>query len=394
VPGVILGTCNRSEFYTIEPPNEPGSNQPWKVGEERVKQFLVDRFNIALLDLDRYLYVHREQECIEHLFRVASSLDSMIMGEEQIIGQVRDAFDFAGQAGTVPGPLSHLFQRALRVGRKVRRETGIGRDAPSVSQACVELARKALGDLKGRRSIVVGAGDAGELAARALRRAGVKEISVANRTQARAQELAGELSGQAIALEELPNALLDTDIVIGCTGAPEYILAASAVRDAMADRPHRPLFLLDIAVPRDFDPAAGSIDGVHLHDLDDLESVAQTNRHQREQEARWAERLVTDETQRFLEWSRNLEVVPTVVALRNKADRIREKELGKTLKRLNGKLSAEEVASLDAMTQAIVNKLLHAPTVYLKGQPNSGNLKVAREFFKISEEDILQASED
>lgn len=389
VPGVILSTCNRSEFYALEPANpqttEQSSKLKWKgSGEDRIKQFLVDKFDVSLLDVDRFLYVHRERDCVNHLFRVASSLDSMILGEEQIIGQVREAFDIASQSENLPSSLSFLFQRALRVGRRVRRETGIGRNAMSVSKACVELAKNALGDLKGRRAMVVGAGDAGELAAQVLSRSGVDQITVTNRTYARALELARGLSGQAIPFQEFPDALKTSDIVIGCTGSPGYVLEASAVRTAMAARPDRPLFLLDIAVPRDIDPEAGKIENVFLHDVDDLESVSEASRVEKAEEARSAEDLVNKESELFLDWWRTLEVLPTVINLRHKADQIREKELNKTLKRLNGKLSAEEIGSIDSMTQAIVNKLLHEPTLFLKNRPSSTELDLARELFGLS----------
>lgn len=385
VPGVILATCNRAEFYITEP--EGDADQHGSAAEDRIKQFLSDRFDVSLLDLDRLLYIHRELECIQHLFRVASSLDSMILGEEQIIGQVREALDTATQFETLPGPLSLLFQRALRVGRKVRRETGLGRNALSAGRACVELARNALGDLEGRQAVVVGAGDAGEMAAQVLARSGVKEIAVANRTHRRAVELARDLSGRAIPFQDLPTALQTADIVIGCTGSPEYILEAGDVQAAMAFRPDRPLILLDIAMPRDIDPAAGRIDNVFLHDVDDLDSVSKIFRQEKEAEAQWAEQMVSCESQRFLEWWRNQEVLPTVISLRNKAEQIRESELKKTLKRLNGRLTPEEMASLDAMTQAIVNKLLHGPTVFLKGQPSSSNLAVAKDVFGLAEDE-------
>jgi glutamyl-tRNA reductase len=385
VPGVILCTCNRSEFYTTEPGANPEQGQNWSDGEDRIKQFLVDQFGVSLLDVDRYLYVHRQNECVRHLFRVASSLDSMILGEEQIIGQVRDAFEVATQASTAQGPLSLLFQRALRVGRKVRRETGIGRNALSVSRACVELARNALGDLRGRSAMVVGAGDAGELAAQVLHRSGVTDITVTNRTYRRAVEVAAGLSGQPIPFHEFPNALQGADIVIGCTGSPGYVLEAGTIQAAMAARPHRPLFLLDIAVPRDIDPTAAEINNVFLHDVDDLESVSEASRQEKEQEARWAEDVVTREIDEFLEWWRDLEVLPTVIALRHKAEDIRERELNKTLKRLDHKLTAEDQASVEAMTRAIVKKLLHAPTIYLKNRPPSNSLEIAKDFFQLSD---------
>ena len=393
VPGVILCTCNRSEFYALEPTASAGAGQSSSAkavlsdttsGEDRIKQFLVDKLGVSLLDVDRFLYVRRERDCVHHLFRVASSLDSMILGEEQIIGQVREAFDMANQSENLPGSLSFLFQRALRVGRRVRRETGIGRNALSVSRACVELAKNALGDLKGRRAMVIGAGDAGELAAQVLSRSGVNEIIVANRTYQRALDLAQGLSGQAIPFQKLPEALRYSDIVIGCTGSPGYVLEADTVRTAMADRPDQPLFLLDIAVPRDIDPEAGNIDNVFLHDVDDLESVSEASRLEKEEEARSAEDVVNSESELFLEWWHTLEVLPTVINLRHKADQIREKELSKTLKRLHGKLSSEELVSIDAMTQAIVNKLLHEPTLFLKNRPSSPELALARELLGIS----------
>ena len=389
VPGVILCTCNRSEFYALEPANRAGAGRSalpsdTGSGEDRIKQFLVDRFGVSLLDVDRFLYVRRERDCVHHLFRVASSLDSMILGEEQIIGQVREAFDVATQSDALPCSLSFLFQRALRVGRRVRRETGIGRNALSVSKACVELAKKALGDLKGRRAMVVGAGDAGELVAQVLSRSGVSQIIVTNRTYQRALDLAQSLSGQAIPFQDFPDALQNADIVIGCTGSPGYVLEASVVRTAMAARPDQPLFLLDIAVPRDFEPEAGNIDNVFLHDVDDLESVSEASRREKEEESRCAEEVVNRESELFLEWWRTLEVLPTVINLRHKADQIRERELNKTLKRLNGKLSPEELGSIDAMTQAIVNKLLHEPTVFLKKRPSPLELALTKELFGLS----------
>jgi glutamyl-tRNA reductase len=218
-------------------------------------------------------------------------------------------------------------------------------------------------------------------------------MTVTNRTYARAKELARCLSAQAIPFQDLPRVLESTDILIGCTGSPGYVVEASTVREAMAHRPQQPLFVLDIAVPRDIDPAVAQIDNVFLHNMDDLESVSEASRREKEREACWAKDVVTRETGRFLEWWRNLEVLPTVIALRNKAEQIRDNELKKTLKRLNGALVPAEVASLEAMTRAIVNKLLHSPTVYLKDRPASGDLEVAREIFRLTEEEIQRASE-
>ena len=388
LPGVILSTCNRSEFYTLDTPgiSHNGGVPSPEAGADLMKQFLVENFGISLLDVDRYLYVYRSYECIHHLFRVASSLDSMILGEEQIIGQVRDAYDAATKSGTAQGPLAQLFQQALRVGRKVRRETGISRNALSVSRACVEMAKSVLGDLTRSRVLVVGAGEAGELAAEVLSLSGVSEITVTNRTYERAIELAASLSGRAVPFDGMAKALQDSDIVIGCTGSPGYVLQAGMIGDAMATRPDRPLFLIDIAVPRDIDPDAAQVQNVFLNDVDDLESASQASREKKAKEAEWAEELATDEAQQFRQWCLDLEALPTVIELRNRADQVRSLELHKTMRKLNGKLDAEALESLDAMTRAIVNKLLHDPTMFLKERKGPEELQVARDIFRLSEE--------
>ena len=383
--GVILSTCNRSEFYTLDLPENPSTEGP-KSGADRVKDFLVERFGISLLDVDRYLYVYRGYDCIHHLFRVASSLDSMILGEEQIIGQVRDAYETATAAGTAQGPLAQLFQQALRIGRRVRRETGISRNALSVSRACVEMAKSVLGDLSRRRVLVVGAGEAGELAAEVLSLSGVTDITVTNRTFQRAEELAANLSALAIPFNGMPKALRESDIVIGCTGSPGYVLEAGLISDTMAVRPDRPLLLIDIAVPRDIDPQAAQVQNVYLNDVDDLESASQASREKKAKEAEWAEELTTDEAQQFRQWCLDLEALPTVIELRNRADQVRSLELHKTVRKLNGQLDAAALESLDAMTRAIVNKLLHDPTMFLKERKGPEELQVAREIFRLSEE--------
>jgi glutamyl-tRNA reductase len=414
--GVILSTCNRSEFYVLDTPGaKPGesSNMPlngfgngFGNGSEtgngsqndsvapnqdcadRVKQFLVERFGISLLDVDRYLYVYRGYDCIHHLFRVSSSLDSMILGEEQIIGQVRDAYEAATNAGTAQGPLAQLFQQALRVGRRVRRETGISRNALSVSRACVEMAKSVLGDLSNRRVLIVGAGEAGELAAEVLSLSGVTDITVTNRTFHRAKQLADSLSAKAISFDGMAEALQDSDIVIGCTGSPGYVLKSDLIGATMADRPDRPLLLIDIAVPRDIDPEAALVHNVFLNDVDDLESATQASREKKAKEAEWAEELATDEAQQFRQWCLDLEALPTVIELRNRADQVRSSELRKTMRKLNGQLDEEAFESLDAMTKAIVNKLLHDPTMFLKERKGPEELQVARDIFRLGEVDL------
>lgn len=388
VPGVILCTCNRSEFYSIEPTIETGGQAAGTskvgVGDQRIKRFLVDYFGIPLVDVERHLYLHQDADCVRHLFRVASSLDSMILGEEQIIGQVRDAYHAAVEADTVKQPLSFLFQRALRVGRKVRRATGIGANPLSVSRACAQLAKSELGDLDGLQVLVVGAGEAGELAAHGLSHGGAKDIMVANRTRQHAEDLAGKLAGRAVPFSGLGPAMEEADIVVSCTGSPEYVVPAGMVRSVMAQRPDRSLLMIDIAVPRDIEPAAGDIPNVTLHDIDDMDSVSQANRQEKKRQAEQAEEGVAQAAEDFLEWRRSLEVLPTVLALRDKAEGIRESEFQKTVKKLEGRLSSEELASLEAMTKAILKKFLHDPTVFLKDQRNGGHLELTRQLFELT----------
>lgn len=375
--GVILSTCNRSEVYTL------GSDGP---AEHGLKEFLTDYYEITSIDVDRYVYCHRHGECVRHLFRVASSLDSMILGEGQILRQVRDAFEAASESRCVQSPLSHLFHQALRVGKRVRRDTGISRHASSVSRACVELARQRLGDLRQLKGIVIGTGDAGKLAAMALKESGLAHLAVTNRTHERALELAQELDGEAIPFRDMDTALQDVDIVIGSTGSPGYVLEGSAISRTMATRPQRPLFLIDIAVPRDIDPAAAQLDNVFLYDVDDLQTISAANRLERERQATRAEEMVDREVEQFLEWHRTLKVVPTIASLRKRAEEIRERELERLLKRLDHKLTPMDIESLETMTRAIVNKLLHEPTTHLREHHSSAKIQLARELFNLEDE--------
>ena len=376
--GVVLSTCNRSELYSAdEDPSAPLA----------LEEFIADHFTVPMADLGPYIYRHHQADCVRHLFRVASGLDSMIVGEGEILRQVRDAFGAAVQADTVEGPLSRLFHQALRVGKKVRRGTGISRNALSVSKACVDLARGVLGDLSQLRVMVIGAGDAGELAAKALVDSGVKDVVVANRTYSRAEELAQGLGGEAIPFHDMPRALSDVDIAIACTDASGFVVGEEMVREAVARRIDKPLFLIDIAVPRDIDPATGSLDGVHLYDVDHLQAISEANRLEREREARQAEEIVDREVRQFLESYRTLEVVPTITAIRDWATEVRDGELSRLLKKLDHKLTPGELESVEAMARAIVNKLLHNPTTYLRQHSNSRDLKLVREIFGLVDED-------
>ncbi len=374
--GVILSTCNRSEVYTLGPEGQL---------EEGLYQFFGDYFRISSQEAGHYLYAHRHDACVRHLFRVASSLDSMILGEGQILRQVRDSFEAAVQADTTHGAMSRLFHQAMRIGKRVRRDTDISRNALSVSRACVELARRSVGDLRELTVIVLGTGDAGKLAARALRDAGVNRMMVTNRTFDRAEELARDLEGEAIIWERMPEVVKEVDIVISSTGSPGYVLSAEAVREAASGRRGRPLFLIDIAVPRDIEPAAAQVANVFLYDVDDIQGVSDTNRLEREREAQRAEEMVNQDVGQFMEWYRTLDVLPTIAALRQRAEDIREGELTKLLKRLDYKLTDGDTESLEAMTRAIVNKLLHDPTTYLREERDSTQVQLLRELFNLND---------
>ena len=374
--GVILSTCNRSEVYGLMPTVAKGA--------ESLKGFLTAYHRVARRDIEPHLYVYSQRKAVRHLFRVASGLDSLILGEAQILGQVRDAYGAASRAGLAGGTLARLFHHALRVGKRARRETNIGRNALSVSRAAVELARRALGDLRNKHALVVGLGDAGRLTAQALSDAGVADITVTNRTYQRAVDMANQLGGRAVPMDDLDEMMEETDIVVSATGSPGYVITPEMVARARVSN-DRPLFLIDIAVPRDIDPAVKAIPEVHLYDIDDLEIVAEANRRLREQEAQKVEGIVEEEVAQFMEWLSSLEVIPTVAAIRERADTIRAQELTRVLKRLPD-LDLEEQRKLAAFSKALVKKLMHQPIASLKETRNPAHTQATRELFDLGRE--------
>ena len=376
--GVILSTCNRSEVYSLV------ASQ--RRGVETLKEFFTACHNVTRREIEPYLYVYHQNEAVRHLFRVASGLDSLIVGEAQILGQVRDAYAIANQHGMAGGALSRLLHQALRVGKRARRETDIGRNAISVSRAAVEMARKILGDLKDKSVLVVGLGDAGKMAARALANAGVTKITVTNRTYKMAEEIATELGGVAIPIDVLEKSLSETDIIVSATGSPGYVITPELLTRARGGDVH-PLLLVDIALPRDIDPAVTRVPGVNLLDIDNLETVAAANRRHRSVEAQKVESIVTEEVGYFMSWLVSLEVVPTVAALREQAEDIRFRELDKVLKRLP-RLTEDEQARLVAFSHATVNKLLHQPIVSLKENRDPAFIQMVRYLFGLSKDKV------
>jgi len=358
VPGVaecmIVSTCNRVEILAaVESPTTD------------MFAFLQRHFGLDPALLAPHLYQHRDQEAVRHLFRVAASLDSMVVGEPQILGQVKEAFAVARTAGTVGGNLEHLLQSAFAAAKKVRSETEIGSSSVSIASVAVELARKIFGSLQGRTVFLVGAGKMSELAARHLVQQGAGAILVTNRTLERARRMAETFQGQVIPFEQIYEAASQADIVISSTGAPHPIFRREHGQEFLHRRRNRPMFFIDIAVPRDVDPEMGKLEGIFVYDIDDLQQVAAAHMAERSREATDAETLIAGEVERFHQRQRTVNVTPAIVALQQQAEEIRQAEFKRVQARL-GSLSAEQVAAVEALTRGLVNKFLHPPMQALK----------------------------
>src|SRR4030043_4475 len=357
--GLVLSTCNGTEVYSI--PNSGSSSQPGI-------DFLKDWANISKVDLLPYVYCYHSEAAVRHLFRVASGLDSMIIGEFEILGQVKQSLEEAKKARMVRHPLRNLFHQALRAGRRAREKTGISKNALSVSSVAVALAAKAIGDLTRCKALVIGTGEAGRLVAKALKERGIAQITTTSRSYDKASTLAAALGGSSVDIGSLGRELATCDIAISCTGAPHLILDLKSVENAMQARSNRPLVIIDIAVPRDVEPQVGKINNVFLYDIDDFTHLSELNRKQRETEIKKAMKIIESEVKRFTSWCQAMEAKPVVSSLVKKAEDIRQRQLDMTLKKLRN-LSVEEQQSLDAMTKAIVKKILHEPIQHLK--PNT-----------------------
>lgn len=356
---MVLSTCNRIELYgRID--GRPVDGDP----VESLAQFLADTGDVPPAEVRAAVYRLVGEAAVRHAFRVVSSLDSMVLGEPQILGQVKDAYHAADEAGALGSSLNALRNRSLAAAKRARTETGIGKNAVSVSSVAVELARKIFGDLDGRHVLLVGAGKMTELAARQLVRGGARATVLGGRTFERAEQLAAALGGRAAPLSALRDELGRTDVVISGTGASGVVVHREDVVSARSGV-HRPLFLIDIAVPRDIDPEVARLDGVFLYDMDDLKAVADANLRERQRQAAAAEAIVEEEVREFLSWQQSLDAVPLLVELRKRGDDIRRAEIERARSRL-GTLTPEQEDALEAATTAIVNKLLHPPTVHLK----------------------------
>jgi len=376
---IILSTCNRVEIYAGVTDIESGI--------ESIKSFISGFHNVPRDLLDKSLYLHSGTDAIRHMYRVASSLDSMVVGEPQILGQLKDAYDEALKHKSTGVVLNKLMRKSVSVAKRIRTETKIAESAVSISFAAVELAKKIFDDLPTKSFMLLGAGEMAELAARNLINSGVRDVLITNRTLARAEELALEFHGKVVPFENFTHELVHTDIVICSTGAPHYILLRDQVHRTMKERKQKPMFIIDISVPRNIDPEINDLDNVYLYDVDSLQGIVDTNIQERAKEAEKAERIVDEEIGSFLKWQDSLAATPTVVALRNKAEEIRKAEFEKTIKKL-GPMEEEKIKAIEYLTVSIVNKLIHPPTAALKSGNNDKEamLDMVQKLFQLETE--------
>ncbi len=355
--GVVLSTCNRTEFYAVE---ENGN------ALSEIESILSDRLGD---DAAPFIYMRHGREATTHLFGVAAGLDSMILGEAQIHGQVREAWEHCrSESGPI---LNRMFQTALLAASRAREETGIGRGAASVSSAAVQLAKKIFGGLAGRRAMILGAGDVAELALECLLNEGVRVAIVANRTHDRALSLAERHGATAMHYDECWRSLRDVDVLICSTAAPSPVVTVARVRDSIEARGDRPLCVLDIALPRDVDPAVGDLENVFLYDLDDLRAAAAANLEQREEDVPAARAIIAEEVQKFWDWVAGLAAVPVVREFREEMDRLRSSELAAAMRHI-GPLSPEQADAIEQFSKSLMNKFMHEPSVRLKAAAANG----------------------
>ena len=372
---VVLSTCNRIEVYVFA--------ETFHGAFQNVRDFLAETAHVAPEEFSDALYAHYEADAVSHLFSVACGLDSAVLGENEIQGQVKSAWETARLEGTCGSSLNNLFRHATEVGKRARTETGISRHITSVSQAAVALATERLDGLAGRQLMVLGAGDMGEGMAASLARSEAAEVVVANRTTGRAEELAQRIGGRAVGLHEMSAELAVVDVLLTSTGASSMILEHCDVAEIMAERANRPLLIVDVAVPRDVDPAAGDLDGVTLLDMDDLRAFADRGLRERRAELDRVRGIIDDELNRYLDHSSAREAAPLIAAFRTRAEILRKEELD----RYAGGLSPAEREAVEAATRGLVGKLLHEPTVRLKdaaGSPRGDRLAEAlRDLFDL-----------
>ncbi|MBQ7457014.1 MAG: glutamyl-tRNA reductase [Desulfovibrio sp.] len=353
---VILSTCNRVEIVAAGQPNR----------EQEILSAWASAKNQSVKELEPYVYTYTNAEAVEHLFRVASSLDSMVIGEPQILGQLKKAYVQASQAHTTGPILNRLLHKAFSVAKRVRTETAVASNAVSISYAAVELAKRIFGDMNKHKAMLIGAGEMAELAAKHLLHFGIQDLYVANRTFSRAQSLAESFHGHPLHFEQIQESLLHVDIIITSTGSVEPIIHAKTVAAALRLRKNRPMFFIDIAVPRDVDPDVNSLDNVYLYDIDDLKEIVEENINNRHDEAQKAQTIVNDEVVSYEQWLKSLAVQPTILDLLASHESIARAELEHTCKHLQCDEATKQ--SLEVMISSILHKIHHNPLMYLKDE--------------------------
>ncbi|HYJ46001.1 MAG TPA: glutamyl-tRNA reductase [Pyrinomonadaceae bacterium] len=381
--GLIVSTCNRVEILTTT------RRDGFAAGAERIADFLSRSRSVAHEDFSKHIYSHADDDAVRHIFRVTSSLDSMVVGEPQVLGQVRHAYSLAVEAGTAGRVLNRLVHQAFHVAKRVRTETGIAASAVSISYMAVELGRKIFGDLKGRTVLLVGAGEMAELSAKHLASAGVSRVLITNRTAATARQLAVQFNGEAVEFSRLSANLAEADIVICSTGASEYLITPRIAREALEKRRNRPSFFIDISVPRNIDPEVGQIPNLFVFDIDDLESVIASNIREREREATRAELIVESEVMQFQQALRHLDIGPTLGALREKLQGIARSEMARQRQRL-GQLTPEQERAIETLLVSTVNKISHPIISRLKNSYEAGeseDVQSWRNVFGLEEEE-------
>ncbi len=380
VETLLFSTCNRVEILLTT------ENKSDAVGA--AKKYISELKSIRISQFEEALYIYDGNEAVRHVFRVASSLDSMMVGEPQILGQIKEAYRTAITQKASGVILNRLLHKTFFVAKRVRTETGIGDHAVSISYAAIELGRKIFGTLEGKKVLLIGAGEMAELAVEHLIRHRAGDIFVANRTFERGLELAKNFNGKAVRFEEIPSCLQIVDIIISSTGSPDYVIRRNQVKESMRARKNRPIFFIDIAVPRDIDPEINRLNNSYVYDIDDLKGIIDENVEDRNREAVKAERIIDEAVISYRQWYESLDAVPTIVGLRSKMETIAEAEMGKTLQSLNH-LSADDREAIRRMTDALINKILHHPTLYLKNNELRENksfcIDITRKLFKLDD---------
>ena len=379
----IVSTCNRTELYFSLVDNEVSDNDI-----ATLLEWFCQYHQLKKEDVEPYIYLHSNNDAVQHILRVASGLDSLVLGEPQILGQIKDAYSTANQAGTIGRQLNRLFQHTFSVAKQVRTDTAIGANPVSVAFAAVSLAKRIFADLSEHTALLIGAGETTELVAQHLAHQGVKKMIVANRTVERAQMLANKFEGEAIALSDMPDRLVEADIIIASTASQLPVLGKGAVERALKLRKHRPMFMVDIAVPRDIEPEVGSLDDVYLYTVDDLHEVIEEGRNSREEAAKQAEEIIENQVDHFMGWLRSLKGVDTIVAFREQAEQKRDEQLAQAQKQLAAGKDPEQV--MNELARTLTNKLIHEPSAQLNQAAYSGRkdlLDNARELFNLEPKD-------